>query len=303
MRLSQQATDYMISLKKTRAKVIRKLKYRDRKEIANKRTELYNLAEYTNGQSPIVKQLAKSNLEQEDFPNHISLVPDANRRWANDRGLTVGEGYAAGAEKIKQFRKWSMVDNSTGIVTAFLMSTENIKRRPEDELSQLYSVFIDFFNGVAENDFVHDNRIKHEVRGNEHSMSLLPDEVTDSIQNMEEATSDYDDKRMIFLLGYGSRDDIARAAMQTSNLNIDGQLTVTDEGEDENKFRENLTVGDLPDTDLMIRTSERRLSNWMLYSNAYAEFVFKDKYWPSYTEGDFYQDIYSYSQRDRRYGV
>lgn len=303
MNFSHQATDYMISLKNARAKVIRKLKYRDRKEIANKRTELYNLAEYTNGQSPIVKQLAKSNLEQEDFPNHISLVPDANRRWANDRGLTVGEGYAAGAENIKQFRKWSMVDNSTKIVTAFLMSTENIKRRPEDELGQLYSVFTNFFNGVAENDFVHDNRIKHEVRGNEHSMSLLPDEVTDSIQNMEQATSDYDDKRMVFLLGYGSRDDIARAAMQTSNLNIDGQLTVTDEGEDENKFRENLTVGDLPDTDLMIRTSEQRLSNWMLYSNAYAEFVFRDKYWPSYTEGDFYQDIYFYSQRDRRYGV
>jgi len=127
--------------------------------------------------------------------------------------------------------------------------------------------------------------------------------VTDSINNMEQATSQYEDKRMIFLLGYGSRDDIARAARKTNSLPVNGQITVTEEGEDDNEFRQNLMLGDLSDADVMIRTSESRLSNYMLYSNAYAEFIFKDSMWPSYSKGDFYQDMYTYSHRDRRYGV
>jgi undecaprenyl diphosphate synthase len=162
-------------------------------------------------------------------------------------------------------------------------------------------VFTDFFNGVAENDIVHENRIKHEVRGNGDVLERLPDKVQDSIDTMEEATKDYDNKRMVFLLGYGGRDEIVNAARQTPRG--EAQVQVSGEGEDDTEFRENLLVGDLPDTDLMIRTSEHRLSNFLLYSNAYSEFVFKDKFWPSYSESDFYQDIYSYSNRDRRFGV
>lgn len=301
--IQRTATDYFINLKQARGKIIKKLKARERKEISNKRTELYNFAEKVNSSSPVVKQLAKANLSQDDFPTHISLIPDGNRRWANDRQLTVGQGYAAGAEVIKDFRKWSMVDNSTDVVSAFLMSTENIKRRPEGELSQLFSVFIDFFNGVAENDFVHENKIRHEVRGNDHAMDLLPDEVTDSINTMEKATSQYEDKKMVFLLGYGSRDDIARAARKTDSMPVNGQITVTEEGEDDNEFRQNLMLGDLPDADLMIRTSESRLSNYMLYSNAYSEFIFKDMMWPAYTETEYWQDMYNYANRDRRFGV
>jgi len=172
--IQQTATDYFINLKQARGKVIRKLKSRERNEIANKRTELYNFAEKVNSTSPVVKQLAKINLSQDDFPTHVALVPDGNRRWAEDRQLTVGQGYAQGAEVIKRFRKWAMVDNSVNYISTFLLSTENIKRRPQDELEQLYSVFVDFFNGVAENSVVHDNRIKHEVRGNTDSLSMLP---------------------------------------------------------------------------------------------------------------------------------
>jgi len=303
MNLQHTATDYMMSLKQARGKILRKLKARERNEIANKRTELYNFAEKVNHSSPVVKQLAKLNLSEDDFPDHLALVPDGNRRWAEDRELTVGEGYAYGAEKIKQFRKWSMVDNSVDVVSAFLMSTENIKRRPEDELGQLYGVFVDFFNGVAENELVHNNRIKHEVRGNNDSMSMLPNDVLDSIDNMEEATKDYSESRMVFLMPYGSRDDIVSAAKQTSSVMQSEQLTVTDEGEDDNEFRDNLMLGDLPDVDLMLRTSEKRISNFMLYENAYAEMVFLEKMWPSFTESDFYESMYKYANRERRFGV
>lgn len=302
--LGRTTTDYFITLKQARGKVIRKLKTRNKFEVANKRTKLLNLAERVNSESPAVEYLSRLNLTQEDFPDHIALVPDGNRRWADDRQLTVGEGYGEGAEIIKDFRKWSMVENSVDVVSAFLMSTENIKRRPEEELEQLYRVFVDFFNGVAENEFIQKHGIKHEVRGNEESMSLLPDEVLDAIENMEGSTADLEQSKMVFLMPYGSRDDIVRAARNTNRtLTEAGQLTVTDEGEDENNFRDNLMLGDLPDVDLMIRTSEKRMSNFMLYENAYAELVFHEKMWPSFTESDFYESIYKYSNRDRRFGV
>jgi undecaprenyl diphosphate synthase/tritrans,polycis-undecaprenyl-diphosphate synthase [geranylgeranyl-diphosphate specific] len=303
LRLKQTATDYFISLKQARSKIIRKLKSRDRVEFSNKRTKAYNFAEKVNGNSPVVMGMAKDYLDENDYPTHVALVPDGNRRFANDRGLTVGEGYAAGAEKIIQFREWAMVDNDVEYITAFLLSTENIKRRPKDELAQLYGVFTGFFNSVAENEAVQEAGIKHEVRGNEEAMSMLPDEVLESINHMESATEDLDQHTMVFTLGYGSRDDLARAARRTNDLAINGQITVSDDGEDNNEFRQNLMLGDLPDVDLMLRTSERRLSNYLLYSNAYAELVFLDKMWPAFSEGDFYASMYRYANRDRRFGV
>ena len=293
--------DNLITAKDFRSNVIRRFKARNKIEPLSVRQTILNKMGEVNAMAPAPKFLIKPQLEQDEFPSHIALTPDGNRRWANARGLTVGEGYANGAEVIKDFRKWSMVDNSVDTLSVFLMSTENIERRPEDELAQLYTVFSDFFNGVAENDLVHQNQIRHEVRGNEDAMEMLPDEVLDSINTMEEATDEYKDKRMIFLLPYGGRDEIINAARRTSRG--DSRIEVSGTGEDDTEFRDNLLLGDLSDVDLMIRTSERRISNFMLYENAYAEFVFLDKMWPSYTESDYYQNIYSYVNRDRRYGV
>ena len=293
--------DNLITAKDFRSNVIRRFKARNKIEPLGVRQTILNKMGEVNAMAPAPKFLIKPELEQDDFPSHIALTPDGNRRWANARGLTVGEGYANGAEVIKDFRKWSMIDNSVDTLSVFLMSTENIERRPEDELAQLYTVFADFFNGVAENDLVHQNQIRHEVRGNEDAMEMLPDEVLDSINTMEEATDEYQNKRMIFLLPYGGRDEIINAARRTSRG--DSRIEVSGTGEDDTEFRDNLLLGDLSDVDLMIRTSERRISNFMLYENAYAEFVFLDKMWPSYTESDYYQNIYSYVNRDRRYGV
>ena len=293
--------DNLITAKDFRSNVIRRFKARNKIEPLGVRQTILNKMGQVNAMAPAPKFLIQPQLSQDDFPSHIALTPDGNRRWANARGLTVGEGYGNGAEVIKDFRKWSMVDNSVDTLSVFLMSTENIERRPEDELAQLYTVFTDFFNGVAENDLVHENKIRHEVRGNEDAMDMLPDEVLDSINTMEEATDEYQNKRMVFLLPYGGRDEIINAARRTSRG--DSRIEVSGTGEDDTEFRDNLLLGDLTDVDLMIRTSERRISNFMLYENAYAEFVFLDKMWPSYTESDFYQNIYSYANRNRRYGV
>lgn len=302
--ISDTLIDNLITRKEIRADAIRRARARDRIELKNIRTNTYNKLSQLNAKSPINKFIIKNQLEANDFPSHIALIPDGNRRWARARDLSVGEGYAVGAEKLKGFREWAMIDNNVDIISAFLMSTENIKRRPEGELKQLYGVFMNFFNGVAENEAVHENEIRHEVRGNPEAMDMLPDEVLESIDRMESATEGYSNGKIVFLLPYGGRDELVRAARRSSPLTDKGEeMIVGDKEEDDDKFRENLMLGDLPDVDLMLRTSEVRLSNFMIYHNAYAEFVFVEKNWPSFTESDFYESMYKFSNRDRRFGV
>lgn len=292
--------DNLLRSKDIRTDAILKGRSRKKVEPFNVRQNVWNAVLRMNSESPVLKTASQIKLSQSDFPDHLALIPDGNRRWAEARGLSVGEGYAAGAEKIKQFRKWALVDNSVETMSVFLLSTENIERRPEDELEQLYSVFIDFFNGVAQNEFVQENQIRHEVRGADSAVDELPDGVRRAIHNMESATSDFNGPRVVFLIPYGGRAEIVKAA---SDTRIIGGLDVTEIGEDQQEFRDNLMLGDLPDVDLMTRTSEKRISNFMLYHTAYAEFVFHQLNWPSFTESMFYETIYKYANRDRRFGV
>lgn len=301
--ISDTVIDNLITRKEIRADAIRRIRARDRIELRDKRTETYNKLAELNAKAPVSKFIIKNKLDNSDFPAHIALIPDGNRRWAEARGLTVGEGYAVGSRKLEKFREWAMIDNGVDVATCFTLSTENIERRPEHELKQLFGVFTEFFRRVPETPEVHENEIKHEVRGAPEAMEQLPEEVTNAIDDMEEATEDYEEHKIIFLMPYGGRDEIVKAARNTESPLMDDGPVVADEGEDEEGFRSNLMLGDLPDVDLMMRTSEVRLSNFMLYHNAYAEFVFLQKNWPSFSESDFYETIYKYANRDRRFGV
>jgi undecaprenyl diphosphate synthase len=302
--ISDAVIDNLITRKEIRADAIRRARARERIELRDKRTGMYNKLAEVNAEAPINKFIIKKQLDSDAYPSHIALIPDGNRRWASARGMTVGEGYSVGAEKITGFREWAMGDNGVDVATVFLMSTENIERRPEHELKQLYGVFVNFFNEVAEDPSVHENKIRHEVRGAPEAMERMPDEVNESIDNMESATEGYDEHRVVFLMPYGGRDEIVKAARNADSPLMDSSgVVVEDNGEDETQFREQLMLGDLPDVDLMMRTSEVRLSNFMLYHNAYAEFVFMQKNWPSFTESDFYESMYKYANRDRRFGV
>lgn len=296
--------DNLITRKEIRADAIRRVRARDRIELSDKRRSLWNKATHLNAKAPLSKFLIKQKLKPQNFPEHIAVIPDGNRRWARARNLTVGEGYAAGSRKLEKAREWAMIDNDIDIATIFTLSTENIERRPEGQLKQLFAVFTRFFNRVAETEEVHENEIRHEVRGNSKAMKKLPDVTMEAIENMEDATKDYSKHKIVFLMPYGGRDEITKAArISSSPLEDEDGMIVEDRAEDDSEFRENLMLGDLPDVDLMMRTSEVRLSNFMLYHNAYSEFVFLQKNWPSFSESDFYESIYKFSNRDRRFGV
>lgn len=301
--VSQTILDKFITRKGMRENTLRRLRARERLEPKGYRQRAYNVALEAAAEAPLEKFLLKEHLSNAAKPDHIALIPDGNRRWSKARNRSVGEGYYQGSLKLEDFRKWAMVDNGADYATCFTLSTENIERRPVDELKQLYAVFTKFFNRVPDTQSVHENEIKHEVRGNPEAMDKLPSDVKEAIANMEEATSDYDNKKIIFLMPYGGRDEIINAAKKTDSPLVEGTNTISETGEDESNFRSGLMLGDLPDVDLMMRTSEVRLSNFMLYHNAYAEFTFFQKNWPSFTETDFYEAMYKYANRDRRFGV
>jgi len=301
--LSNTLIDNLISRKEIRADAVRRARARDKIEFTDLRQDFWNSISEVNGESFISKLLIKQKLDSRSYPDHLALIPDGNRRWARARSLTVGQGYGVGSKKLEDFREWAMIDNDISVATCFTLSTENIQRRPEGELKQLFGVFTQFFNRTAESEEVHENNIKHEVRGNKKATGDLPDEVKDAINNMEKATEDYSEHKIVFLMPYGGRDEIVKAARQSNSPLTGGDIAVGDKKEENDVFRGNLMLGDLPDVDLMVRTSEVRLSNFMLYHNAYAEFVFLQKNWPSFTESDFYESIYKYSNRDRRFGV
>jgi len=302
--LTDTALDKLIERRKSREYAIQRLRNRDKLEPFGVRRAGYNQLLKLSNESPITGQILKNNISKQQLPDHIALIPDGNRRWARSRGMSVGQGYANGANAIRSFRKWAMVDNDVSTITVFLLSTENIERRPKDELSQLYAVFEDFFSGVAHNDLVMENEIRHEVRGDTEYLQKLPSEVKGSINDMEDSTSEFEDKRIIFLMPYGGRNELVKASNDSNPFNRSTNDTdVSETGEDEQGFRESLLLGDLADVDLMVRTSEIRISNFMLYHNAYSEFVFFNKNWPSFTQTDFYESIYKYQNRERRFGV
>lgn len=290
----------LIIRKNIREDALQRLRGRERIEGRRKfRTSALNKAIELNANAPVERELLKQKLDQSQFPEHIAVVPDGNRRWAHARGLPVGAGYARGSEKLEELRHLAMVDNAIQTASVFVLSTENIENRPDDELDQLYDVFVEFFNRVAETDEVHDRRIRHEVRGSQEHMGMLPDRVLDAKDNMENATSSYNQRQVIFLMPYGGRREIIEASKKSFN----GSPLIGEKGEDSVSFRENMLTGDLPDVDLMVRTSEVRLSNFLLWHNSYSEMVFFNKHWPDFSASDFYEAIYKYANRDRRFGV
>jgi undecaprenyl diphosphate synthase len=301
--ISTTIIDNLIMAKDFRANVIKRFQSRSKIEPLGLRQSLLNKMSTLNRKAPIAKSLIIPELDQDDFPNHLALVPDGNRRYSDKYGKNVGWGYAAGARKIKQFRKWALVDNPINTVSAFLLSTENIERRPEDELEQLFQVFADFFDEIPESDIVKNNGIRHRVVGNQDSMDKLPQHVRDSIEYMEKQTAEYDGKEMIFMIPHGGRDEIVRAASNTDSGLDSKQITVSNNGEDNNEFRKELDLGGVSDIDLFIRTSEHRISNFALYHLAYSEIVFVDSLWPEFSEHDFLQAIYQYANTSRRFGV
>lgn len=225
------------------------------------------------------------------LPEHVAIIMDGNGRWAKKRGLPRTAGHKEGLTSAK---KIVAAAAKLGIkyVTLYTFSTENWKRAQE-EVGYLMSLIKGHLR--AEFEFYKKNGIKVEHIGD---LSGLPADVQTEILNAKKDTEHFTGTTCVLAINYGSRDEIVRGIKKIV------QSGVNAENISEELVSKSLDIPSLPPVDLMIRTGgEERLSNFLLWQCAYAEFVFTDTLWPDYNEEEFFEDIVKYQQRNRRFGA
>jgi undecaprenyl diphosphate synthase len=229
-----------------------------------------------------------------NLPRHVAVIMDGNGRWAQQRGLPRAKGHEAGAESVRAVIR-ACREAGVKYLTLYAFSVENWSR-PQDEVSGLMSLLVRFLK--AEESVLHEKRIRLSVMGR---LEDLPPEARESLERAMAATAAYDGGRLILALSYGGRTEIATAARRIAAEVKAGRLEP--EAVDEALFARYLYLPDVPDPDLLIRTSgEIRLSNFLLWQLSYAEFYFTPVLWPDFREEQFREALAEYGRRQRRYG-
>ena len=229
-------------------------------------------------------------------PGHLAIIMDGNRRFARELGLGTMEGHVKGKNKLEEVLEWCLETNIK-ILTVYAFSTENLARN-SDELSELMALFEDSVRKVAKDERIFKNKIKVKVLG---QVDILPDNVQEAIREAEEKTKDHDKHTFNLAIAYGGRQEIIMAIKKIAQSVKDGDLNPEDINE--KLFAKFLYTADIPDPDLILRTSgEERISNFLLWQLAYSELYFMDVYWPGFRKIDFLRAIREYQRRARRYG-
>lgn len=237
----------------------------------------------------------KTNKEElpEKLPEHIAFIMDGNGRWAKKRALPRKFGHREGA---KTFKKITRYCKDIGIknVSFYAFSTENWKR-PKDEVDAIIELFREYIIDVR-------NYIGEDVRvlflGDK---TIFDDDLQKKMNDLEEDTKDRREMTMLLAINYGGRDDIVHAAKILAKKVKDGEIGTDDITE--NMFQQYLYTLDIPDVDLMIRPSgEQRISNFLIWQSAYAEFYFTDILWPDFSTNDLNTAIAEFANRSRRFG-
>ena len=221
-----------------------------------------------------------------NVPRHVAIIMDGNGRWATKRGKRRGEGHLAGAKTLNRVLKWCG-DRGIRYLTVYAFSTENWKR-PRDEVDGLMNLFVKMLRSKTL-DFMK-NRVRFRMIGRRGDLSK---KLLDEIVRLEEKTRQFD-REFIVAISYGGRAEIVDAV---------NEAMAKGERVTEETFRTFLYAPDVPDPDLVIRTSgELRTSNFLLWETAYSEYCFSDVLWPDFSEADFDRALADYATRHRRKG-
>jgi len=230
-----------------------------------------------------------SNLK---IPNHIAIIVDGNGRWAKEKNLPRSKGHDAGFKRLKEITKYAF-DRGIKVVSIYVFSTENFKRSKE-EVDHLMNLFV---TGFKKDKFYQKENVKVIFSGRREPLS---DSVLEAMDTMTIETKDNTKGKLNVCLNYGGRSEIVDATKKILKDIDYGKINIQDITEE---LYNQYLYQDLPDVDLMIRTSgELRLSNFMLWQNSYAEFYFPNTYFPDFDKNEFDKAIFEYTKRDRRYG-
>ena len=227
-------------------------------------------------------------------PQHIAIILDGNGRWAKAKGMPRNYGHAQGSKSVERIceEAWRM---GIKYLTVYAFSTENWNR-PDSEVAALMKLLRNYMKTCLKTAAKNDMKIR--VIGD---IDPLDDDIKNRIRELEAATVDNGGLNFTIALNYGSRDELTRAARKMAKDCEEGKLKAEDI--DESVFESYLDTHDIPDPDLMIRTSgEQRLSNYLLWQLAYSEFYFTDVPWPDFTKEELVKAIEEYNHRHRRFG-
>ena len=227
--------------------------------------------------------------------DHVAIIMDGNRRWAKERGMPALLGHQRGAEAVRRTIE-ACLEFGIPYLTLFAFSSENW-RRPEDEVNELMNL-LRFYIRRELNELARNGvqlRFLGEIDG------LAPD-IVELLHKAADKTRHNSALTMTIALNYGGRRELVLGARRLAERVLNGELTPDDI--DESHFSGALNDADLPDPDLLIRTSgEQRISNFMLWQLAYTEFVFLPVNWPDFGKDDLDAAIAEFQRRDRRYGA
>ena len=234
-----------------------------------------------------------AKIEEAPMPVHVGVIMDGNGRWAKKRGLPRKFGHREGA---KTFRKIVRHAKAIGIkyITFYAFSTENWKR-PDDEVQSIMKLFEKYLDEL-------DDFLKEHVRirfiGDR---SKLSDTLKAKMARSEELSKDYDLMTLILAINYGGRDEITNAVKLIAEDVRSGKIDPSEINDD--LIQSRLYTNDIPDVDLIIRPSgEQRLSNFLIWQSAYAEYYFTDILWPDFSKKDLEKAVEVYRDRHRRFG-
>jgi undecaprenyl diphosphate synthase len=227
-------------------------------------------------------------------PRHVAIIMDGNGRWAAARGLPRSEGHRRGVEAVRRAVR-AAGDLGIGTLTLFSFSSENWSR-PASEIRDLMGLLRRFIrHDLLE---LHKNGVHVRVIGERDD---LDPEIRGLLEEAEELTRDNDKLTLVVAFNYGARAEIARAAQRLAREVAAGRLPLSAVTED--KLASLLDAPEIPDPDLIIRTSgEQRLSNFLLWQAAYSELVFVPTYWPDFDRSTLENAIAEYRRRERRFG-
>ena len=236
----------------------------------------------------------KSEIHSENLPKHIAIIMDGNGRWAKEKGYLRVFGHENGTKSVKTSVE-SCAELGIENLTLYAFSTENWNR-PKLEVKTLMQLLISSLK--KEMDTMQKNSIRLNAIGN---LEHLPARVRKELLHVIDKTKENTRMTLTLALSYGSRDELINATKQICDKVKNNIISV--ENIDETLINQHLYTQNLPDVDLLIRTSgEKRISNFLLWQIAYAELYFTDVYWPDFTNENLYEAIINYQKRERRFG-
>ena len=236
----------------------------------------------------------KEKIIQDRVPQHIAIIMDGNGRWAKQQGQMRTFGHQEGVKAVKDVIEGA-AEAGVKFVTLYTFSTENWKR-PKYEVDALMELLVDSIH--KETGTLLEKGIKLQTIGD---LDALPKECRDQLQETIESTASCDKMTIILALSYSARWEIINATKKIAEKVQKGELAMEDINEE--VFNGHLCTANIPDPELLIRTSgELRISNYLLWQIAYSELYFSPKLWPDFGKEDLFEAIIDYQQRERRFG-